>query len=93
MGSTMHCCRINRSVALVLLIAVAGCGTVEDVQRTTIEVDGRAYTLETREITTGNRSFNQTAAVVRQRRVTCLIDSPGDCEAAVREARSRPRQR
>ena len=73
---------------VLCLGALTACTPTEPVSRSTIVVDGREYPLETRVVTQGGRTFEHTVVIVRQRRVTCLPDSPGDCEGAAREARS-----
>jgi hypothetical protein len=77
-----------RSVAILALAMLAACQTVEDEQRSTITVDGRSYELRTQVVNGPNGPFERSRVVVRNQFLTCLPQSPGDCEATVRLART-----
>lgn len=64
--------------------ALGACATVAEEQLSAIVVDGESYTLRTRTIQGPNGPFETTSARVRGGHFLCKIDSPGDCEAAVR---------
>ncbi len=68
-------------------LSLGACATVTDERLSSIVVDGREYTLRTRTIDGPNGAFETTSAIVRGKAFICKIDSPGDCEAAVRIGR------
>jgi hypothetical protein len=70
------------------LIVISACATVESESRSTIVVDGASYELRTQVIDGRNGPCQHSSVVVKNRLYTCLPDSPGDCEAAVRLART-----
>lgn len=76
----------NKLIYLPFLatLALGACTTVADEQLSAITVDGKSYTLRTRTIEGPNGSFETTSARVRGGYYLCKIDSPGDCEAAVK---------
>jgi hypothetical protein len=69
---------------------LAACGTVESQSSSTIVVDGRSYEVRERIINGPSGPYAHTSVRVRGNYVSCLPDSPGDCEAAVRAGRDRP---
>jgi hypothetical protein len=77
-------------VALVAgLSLMTACGTVESERTGTIVVDGLSYQLRERTINGRNGPYEHTSVRVSGNYYTCLPDSPGDCEAAVRRGRDR----
>lgn len=72
---------------IALSLSLTACGTVEQETFTPIVVDGRTYELRTRTIDGPNGSYQTTSAMVGRIAYLCKIDSPGDCEAAVRRGR------
>lgn len=70
-------------------VLLAACATVIEESTSTITVDGRSYDLRERRLDGPNGPVKQTSVWVKGGYSLCLIDSPGDCEAAVRNARSR----
>lgn len=75
---------------LVVAGLVAGCATVTNTTRETIIVDNMPYELRTRTIETGRGSFQTSDVRVKSRFITCLPDSPRDCEFAVRRGLNGP---
>ncbi|MFK7867723.1 MAG: hypothetical protein AB8B58_00635 [Roseobacter sp.] len=75
---------------LVAASLLAGCATVTNVTKETIVVDNEAYELRTRTIETGSRSYQTSDVRVNSRYLTCLPDSPRDCEFAVRRGLNGP---
>ncbi len=77
-----------RAGAFALLTALAGCATaVTDTVFRTIIVDDAPYALRTRTISAPTGSFQTTSARVKNGYFPCVLDSPGDCAAAVRYGR------
>lgn len=70
------------------LVTLAACATVQSESRSSIVVDGRTYELRTQVIDGPNGPYNRSFVMVKNRMAVCLPESPGDCEAAVRLARS-----
>jgi hypothetical protein len=68
---------------------LAACGTVESQSSGSIVVDGQSYELRERMINGPTGPYTNTSVRVRGNYITCLPDSPGDCEAAVRAGRDR----
>lgn len=78
----------SRYPIALCLLAVAGCAPVDSETRTTIVVDGASYELRTQVIDGPRGQYERSSVVVQNRLYTCLPDSPGDCEATVRLART-----
>lgn len=68
---------------------LAACAAVIEESTSSITVDGRSYELRERILEGRDGPVKQTSVWVKGGYALCLIDSPGDCEAAVRNARSR----
>ncbi|MCV3270552.1 hypothetical protein [Roseobacter sinensis] len=79
--------RLSFVFPVLAVLAVGACATVADERLSTIVVDGREYTLRTRTIDGPTGTYETTSARVRGKHFICIIDSPGDCEAAVRQGR------
>ena len=79
--------QLRYSIALGLGV-LAGCAPVQSESRSTITVDGRSYELRTQVIDGPRGPYEHSSVVVKNRIYTCLPDSPGDCEATVRLART-----
>lgn len=71
----------------IATLALGACTTVAQERLSTIDVDGESYVLRTRTIEGPNGPYETTSARVRGAHFLCKIDSPGDCEAAVRRGR------
>ena len=74
---------------LVLPLLLAACSTVVSESSSSIVVDGERYELRTRVTNGPNGQYETTSAIVGGMSNTCIPDSPGDCEAAVRRGLSR----
>ena len=70
------------------VVALAGCGQVVEESYGTIVVDGQNYDVRNRVIDGPNGSYQQTSVIVGNVPHTCLPDSPGDCRAAVKQAKN-----
>ncbi|MEM9636825.1 MAG: hypothetical protein AAGA94_04205 [Pseudomonadota bacterium] len=79
--------RKSRSFPAFAVLALGACASVAEERLSTIVVDGQSYVLRTRTIESPNGTFETTSARVRGKHFICKIDSPGDCEAAVRQGR------
>ncbi|WP_299830166.1 hypothetical protein [uncultured Roseobacter sp.] len=79
--------RKSRFFPALTVLALGACATVAEEQLSTIIVDDESYVLRTRTIEGPNGPFETTSARVRGKYFICKIDSPGDCEAAVRRGR------
>lgn len=77
-----------RAFAALGLLVLAACAPIQSETRSTIVVDGSSYVLRTQTVAGRNGPFERTSVIVQNHPVTCLADSPGDCEAAARDARS-----
>lgn len=79
---------MKNGIVLLLLpvMLLNACGEVLNVRTSTVEYLGRSYTVTTETIQSGNRTYDVSRVRVNGRTVTCLVDSPGDCEAAVEQA-------
>ncbi|WP_299916732.1 hypothetical protein [uncultured Roseobacter sp.] len=69
-------------------LTLSACGTVANQTVGTINVDGDDYELRTRTIERANGSFDITSVRVNGYYITCLPDSPNDCESKVRNGLS-----
>lgn len=78
-----------RILLVACVVLLAACSAVIEESTSTITVDGRSYDLRERILDGPNGPVKQTSVWVKGGYSLCLIDSPGDCEAAVRNARSR----
>ncbi|WP_299865350.1 hypothetical protein [uncultured Roseobacter sp.] len=76
-----------RFLPALSVLALGACATVAEERLSSIVVDDESYVLRTRVIETENGSFETTSARVRGKYFICKIDSPGDCEAAVRRGK------
>lgn len=79
--------RTSRFLPALCVLALGACATVAEEQLSSIVVDDESYVLRTRTIEGPNGSFETTSARVRGKYFICKIDSPGDCEAAVRRGK------
>ncbi len=84
--------RFAKFAMISALGGLAACGEVVNETTSTLVVDGNAYELRTRTIQGQNGTFDQSSVKVQNRIYTCLPNSPGDCEATVRLARSESRR-
>lgn len=73
------------------LVALTACAPVTDETRSTIDVEGSTYELRTRTLDGPNGPFQQSSVKVKNKYYICLPDSPGDCAAAVKLARTESR--
>ena len=69
-----------------LMLAVSACSSVVSESYGSIVVDGDTYDVRNRVIEGPEGSYTQTSVIVASVPRTCLPQSPGDCEAAVRRA-------
>ena len=74
-------------------LGLGACASVVSETSSAIVVDGNSYEVRTRMIDGARGPSEQTSVVVRNKLYTCLPDSPGDCEAAVRGARDERNRR
>lgn len=79
--------RTSRFLPALSVLALGACATVAEEQLSSIVVDDESYVLRTRTIEGTNGAFETTSARVRGKYFICKIDSPGDCEAAVRRGK------
>lgn len=70
-------------------ILLSACATETGETFSTIMVDGESYQVRERTLEGRNGPFKQSSVWVKGGYSLCIIDSPGDCEAAIRNARSR----
>ena len=81
--------RFRSAVCLAMsLVGLSACGSVVSESSSTIEVDGRTYELRTQVLETQGRTYEHSSVVVKNRLYTCLPESPNDCAATVRSART-----
>ena len=66
------------------LILVTGCAEIQNETLSTITLNGREYPLRTRTISGPDGSYVQHSVKAQGTYRSCLPDSPGSCEAAVR---------
>lgn len=66
------------------LILLAGCADVQNETFSTITLNGRDYDLRTRTVSGAGGTFVQHSVLAYGTWRTCLPDSPGSCEGAVR---------
>jgi hypothetical protein len=66
------------------LVFLTGCTDVQNETFGTITLNGRDYDLRTRTVSGASGAFVQHSVLAYGTWRTCLPDSPGDCEAAVR---------
>jgi hypothetical protein len=71
-------------------LLLAGCGEVIDVRESTVQYMGDTYTVRTETVRSGSRTYDVSRVRVGARTATCLVNSPGDCEAAVARAKTPP---
>lgn len=81
----------SRVFPALACLTLGACASVTDERLSTLVVNGEEYTLRTRTLEGPNGSFETTSAIVRGKAFVCRIDSPGDCEAAVRIGRESSR--
>lgn len=67
------------------MLVLSACGSLVSQSSSTIIVDGRSYELRTSVIDGPQGTYEQSRVVVKNQTYLCLPDSPGDCEAAVRQ--------
>jgi hypothetical protein len=67
------------------LILLTGCADVRNETYSTITLNGRDYDLRTRTVSGTGNSFVQHSVLAYGTWRTCLPDSPGSCEGAVRQ--------
>lgn len=77
-----------RNWIIVAAVGLAGCGEVVEESYGTIVVDGQNYDVRSRVIDGPNGSYTKTSVIVGNVPHTCLPDSPGDCRAAVKQAKN-----
>jgi hypothetical protein len=70
-------------------LLLSACATVTNETFSTIMVDGESYKVRERTLEGRNGPIKQSSVWVKGGYSLCIIDSPGDCEAAIRNARSR----
>ncbi|MGC3939218.1 hypothetical protein ACOTTU_15550 [Roseobacter sp. EG26] len=75
---------LKRSATLISLFVLSACASVSNETFSPIVVDGDTYQLRTRTIEGPNGAYETTSARVDGIYYLCRINSPGDCEAAVR---------
>ncbi|MEM6888465.1 MAG: hypothetical protein AAF636_10045 [Pseudomonadota bacterium] len=78
--------KVLLSLSLPLTILTA-CGEVIDTRTSTVTYQGRPYTVVTETIQTGSETYDVSRVQVRGGSRTCIVDSPGDCEAAIAAGR------
>jgi uncharacterized protein YceK len=80
-----------RSIMLLPIAALllGGCATVLDETRQEIVVNGKTYEVRTRTIEGPQGTYVSSAAIVYGSAHPCILNSPGDCEAAVRRGLNR----
>ncbi|MDW3224804.1 MAG: hypothetical protein R8G34_18300 [Paracoccaceae bacterium] len=74
-------------LCVVGAIALSGCASVTSETFSTVVLEGRSYELRTRTIDGPNGPYETSSVQVRGSYYLCKPDSPGDCEAAIREGR------
>jgi hypothetical protein len=71
-------------------LLLAGCGEVIDVRESTVNYQGESYPVRTETVRSGGRTYDVSRVRVGARTEQCIIDSPGDCEAAAARAKMSP---
>lgn len=69
--------------------SLAGCGTVQNETYSTVSTFYNTYQVRTRVIEQGGQTYTTSSVRVNGFYYPCLIDSPGDCEAAARRGENR----
>lgn len=74
---------------VLVLLALSACSNVVNEQSTTAFLTaginaGEEYQIRTRTFQGSSGTFDQTTVVYRGISKVCILDSPGDCEAAAR---------
>ncbi|WP_187429471.1 hypothetical protein ROLI_032610 [Roseobacter fucihabitans] len=77
-------------ISATALLALGACATVSSETISTVVVDGEAYDVRTRTIEGANGSYETSSVRVNARYYLCILDSPGDCEAAARRGLEDP---
>lgn len=80
---------LAKAALAICAILLSACATVSDETFRTIMVDGESYQVRIRTLEGQNGPVKQSSVWVKGGYSLCIIDSPGDCEAAIRNARSR----
>ncbi len=77
--------RLAKLLLLIkLTVGLVGCATIENESFSTIILNGEAYDLRTRTMTSANRSYvTHSVRIGGSKWVPCIPDSPGSCEAAI----------
>lgn len=78
------------ALLLLPMFLLTACAEVLAERTSTVEVRGKTYPVTTQTLQVGERVYDVSRVNVRGRTERCLIDSPGDCQAAALEA-LRPR--
>lgn len=68
---------------------LGACASVTNETKSTIALDGRTYELRTRTMQGANGSYNTSSVLAHGTWRLCLPESPGSCEAAIRNNNSR----
>ena len=56
------------------------CGDVGDTRYSSVTTLGETYTVRTRTVTQGDRTYETSSVQVGPYWFPCIVDSPGDCE-------------
>ena len=78
-----------RLILVTTALFLSACATAQNENFSTINLNGRDYELRTRTMSGASGSFVQNSVLAHGTWRTCLPDSPGDCEAAVRRDKNR----
>ncbi|GFE51237.1 hypothetical protein So717_29900 [Roseobacter cerasinus] len=78
------------ALLILPMLMLTACAEVLSERTSTVEVRGKTYPVKTQTLKAGERVYDVSRVNVRGRTERCLIDSPGDCQAAALEA-LRPR--
>ncbi|MGD9294762.1 MAG: hypothetical protein PVI41_07760 [Roseobacter sp.] len=77
----------NKAFWAACAVIVSGCSTVQDESYSTIVLNGREYDLRTRTMEGPNGTYVTHSVRANTGYRTCDPNSPGSCEAAIRNSR------